>query len=301
MIHQQLKGVTRKKIAEEQRRIESQFSHDESKLEEWKMRLKEVYRIDVDDRVLPQVATMGSPRVKPLQEIYCIGGQGSPSSTYIYEIAADKWRKGPEMQTFCSSLGNAHQSTCVNSKDGRICIFGGCDTSGFISRITLFDPATLASEVFDPKYSVYAAGTFMHDGLLYVVGGLRGGSWVPKISTIDLGTLHRSTFVENVFDKLDNKSSAISHSCFDGLEFVYMASGNLFIRVSIVTKEIKCLKAPTGVSANNNHQNLVYCASRRQLYLLFGQSSCYYNIDTDQWHDIAKPPVELYRCGIVGV
>eukprot|EP01133_Synstelium_polycarpum_P012266 gene12266-14376_t len=208
-----------------------------------------------------------SPVIKALDDIYCIGGSSTSLSTMIYSVSENKWRQGPDMQTPRPYLSNAFKSM-------------------------------IAAETRDQAYSVSGAATFIHRGTLYTLGGYTNGSPNRKITAINLQTLEITTFIENVFTNYQRTS--VSFSCFDGQEYLYILGRSVFIRVSILSKRIKRLVPPSKLNTwSDYHHNLVYCGNRGYIYLIFKQSAYYYNISTDQWQEIAKPPVTLINFGAV--
>eukprot|EP01133_Synstelium_polycarpum_P017344 gene17344-20691_t len=289
---------------------------------------------------------IGAP-VNQLDQIYCIGGINTSRSTYIYRIATNKWRKGPDMlrerrepgnvvytgtsiyvfsgnsdidsyerfdiatqswDHIGSFKGSKLHSVSYNDSDGTICILGGNDSSSGnlystygVSRLTQLCTKTLTTKDGDPHYKVYGSSSFIHQGRLYTLGGLEYAFNHRKdISTINLETLETSTFIDNIFAK-QSIFSCPTHSCFDGEEYIYIISNFAeFIRVSIVTKEIKTLERPLMYS-RSTHFSLVYCRGRKNIYHIYKNRLYCYSIENNKWSKMASPSEKLESCGIVGV
>eukprot|EP01133_Synstelium_polycarpum_P003862 gene3862-4466_t len=102
---------------------------------------------------------------------------------YIYSIQDNKWRQGPDMTVARAFLGNA-----VNS-----------DIKKPFSRLDQFRCKTLKfAKSTDPGFNVLGAGTFIHQGILYALGGYTDGYWAKRITMIDLATHKATTFIEDL-------------------------------------------------------------------------------------------------------
>eukprot|EP01133_Synstelium_polycarpum_P001017 gene1017-1157_t len=241
---------------------ECQFNLDLNALEVWKKQLSYLYQLDFSDEKLTRPIVLPPP-AEPLLDIHFIGGMSPPQ---IYAISANIVPR-------------------------------------YYSRLDRFDTQTNTTvSLGDPAYPINSCRTFIHQGMLFGVGGNDSVGPVNRIVTIDLTVTNNvvaKEFINNLFPSVNNREH-ISASCFDGQEYIYMLSSkSQFIRLSIITRQINYLTASPHDTPI--YDTPVHCANRQRIYFVHKKIATCYDIATNQWLDLAPPPVSLICHGAVGV
>eukprot|EP01133_Synstelium_polycarpum_P012265 gene12265-14375_t len=230
-------------------------------------------------------------------QIFVFGG-GSETRTFErFNTATKQGHKG-DITTY---KGGEMISTCY---DGQryIYLLGGY-ASKAMSRLDRFDTVTLETQTMgDPRLPIYGAYVFVDTGnkqTMYIVGGISIINSMNRISTLDLDNLHVTTFIDNPLANND----VIAMCCYDGAEYIYIVSRQAKLtRISIKTKQITTLACvPNLATVEHTHQHsLVHCVRLQRIYLFHRQLASHYNITTNQWTPLTKPPISLECSGIVG-
>lgn len=153
--------------------------------------------LEDDGGLAPQTPwTVSTPMPAPVQEtavvavdgrVWVLGGfegrSGETSAVRIYDPAADSWTNGPDLPMRAHHLG-------AGVVDGDIYVLGGLTDLGFTATGAAWKLDNEASAWTDiapmPTGTERGAGIVAAvDGILYVVGGLRGGMAVPDVSAYD--------------------------------------------------------------------------------------------------------------------
>eukprot|EP01133_Synstelium_polycarpum_P011005 gene11005-12826_t len=154
----------------------------------------------------------------------------------------------------------------------------------------------------DLKYTAYVSLIFTIGRAVYILGA-GPQDRIPKIICINLDSLVYDTYMDGGIVADYNQQDDNLISCFDhrqGYLYIINIGESEFIRLSLATKEIKKL-APHPRSTIKKQYQIVLIQHLKRIYSVCDRDARYYDIASDKWYNITKPPVKLTKCGVVCV
>ncbi|GAM20121.1 hypothetical protein SAMD00019534_032960 [Acytostelium subglobosum LB1] len=210
--------------------------------------------------------------------VYIFGGEESLNTYLRYSTIDLSYADLPMV----GINGVCNVSTCFDG-DKHIYLVGGT-TNGLLSDcINRFNIITQQFSHFGTLPSPCSSSfVFIHEGKLYVIGGLKEKCHRKSILALDLNTLEWNTHT----DELDLGTHGLS-SCFDGKD-IYVLTENKFIRVGLQSKEIKYLSPPP-LDFKNNFNKLFFSLNHNEgLHLYLGNGKNWnYSRQLDNWTSLS--------------
>ena len=133
-----------------------------------------------------EVAAVASDQ---LGRVFVIGGQGGPQRVELYDPAADRWERGPDLPIGVDHAMAAAAEGLQSGAPQGVFVFGGYAGGSATARSFRFDGTAKRWEEIAPMPGPRAAGAAVSTGSrIFIVGGQDGGRLVAPTYEYDVTT-----------------------------------------------------------------------------------------------------------------
>ncbi|GAM19843.1 hypothetical protein SAMD00019534_030180 [Acytostelium subglobosum LB1] len=197
---------------------------------------------------------------------FAFGGFESPT-TYSRLSLSDMRCYESEM---VGIMGGRFISTCHDG-DKHIYLVGGYNNDQSLNRIDRFNIETgVFTSVGQLPLQLCYPFTFFHNNHIYIVGGYHTKDYNRTLVAFNLQMLTCEFLIRDI------KTPKLVHgSCFDGVDNVYMITGNTMLRYTLSTKQTNTLPFPADLKLGVAILNMIYYSQYNIIQLVGGKGRNY--------------------------